>query len=177
MLFFIRLHLRLFFQGSAGEGPNGARSESGFQGRLSRVQVWSRALDAASEIPRQVRSCTAAPVLFPGLLLRWSGYDRTAGGVERVMPSECGERTCSPGSGGGGGGDGGEECQSGLDEDRVPPTVEYCPPGDLVSLFSVKTKNRRNLWKNYSCFHFDLILLLRLCFSPAKFPNLTILTT
>ncbi len=40
--------------GSAGTGPGGSRSESGFQGKLTRVQVWNRALDAGTDIPRQV---------------------------------------------------------------------------------------------------------------------------
>ena len=106
------------------ESPDGrTRTETGFQGKLTRVQVWQRALDAASEIPRQVRSCRGAPVLFPGLLLRWSGYDRTIGGVERVMPSVCGSMSCQPGYSG-------EECEV-LEKDKIAPTVEYCPPGDI----------------------------------------------
>ena len=49
------------------------RTESGFHGKLTRVQVWQRALDASTEIPRQVRSCRSAAILFDGLILRWSG--------------------------------------------------------------------------------------------------------
>ncbi len=37
------------------DGQN-IRTESGFHGKLTRVQVWQRALDAATEIPRQVQS-------------------------------------------------------------------------------------------------------------------------
>ena len=79
--------------GSATLNDDGrTRTESGFQGKLTRVQVWNRALDAATDIPRQVRSCREAPILFPGLILRWSGYDKTVGGVERIMPSVCGSQ-------------------------------------------------------------------------------------
>ena len=56
------------------------RTESGFHGKLTRVQIWNRALNTANEIPRQVTSCRAAPILFDGLILRWSGYDKTFGG-------------------------------------------------------------------------------------------------
>lgn len=52
------------------------RTESGFHGKLTRVQVWQRALDAGTEIPRQVRSCRSAAILFDGLILRWSGKIR-----------------------------------------------------------------------------------------------------
>lgn len=37
------------------------------------------------------------PVLYRGLLLTWSGYEDTAGGVERVVPSHCGQRVCPAG--------------------------------------------------------------------------------
>ena len=59
------------------------RTESGFHGKLTRVQIWNRALDTVSEIPRQVTSCRAAPILFDGLILRWSGYDKTFGGKKK----------------------------------------------------------------------------------------------
>ena len=93
------------------EDPAVRRTESGFHGKLTRVQLWNRALDAGSEIPRQVRSCRAAPVLFPGLILRWSGYDLTVGGVDRVMPSVCGSASCAPGYSG-------PDCQT-LEQDKV----------------------------------------------------------
>ena len=76
----------------------------------------------------QVRSCRDAPILFPGLILRWSGYDKTVGGVERVMPSVCGAAKCEPGFSG-------EECDT-LEKDKVPPTVEYCPPGTNIRIFT-----------------------------------------
>lgn len=99
------------------------RTESGFHGKLTKVQLWQRALDAGTDIPRQVKSCRSAPILFPGLILRWSGYDKTIGGVERIMPSVCGSMTCPPGYSG-------EECEV-LEKDKIAPTVEYCPPGDI----------------------------------------------
>ena len=98
------------------------RTESGFHGKLTRVQVWERALDTQLEIPRQVKSCRNAQILFPGLILRWAGYDKTVGGVERIMPSVCGDKRCEPGYTG-------PECNS-LDKDKIPPEVLYCP-GDI----------------------------------------------
>ena len=105
------------------ENDSRTRTDTGFQGKLTKVQIWNRALDAAIEIPRQVRSCRGSAVLFPGLILRWSGYDKTIGGIERIMPSVCGQMTCPPGYSG-------EECEV-LESDKIPPTVEYCPPGDI----------------------------------------------
>lgn len=97
------------------------RTESGFHGKLTRVQVWQRSLGVVAEIQRQVRNCKGAAILFDGLILRWSGYDKIVGGVERIMPSICGKRTCPPGYSG-------NDCQT-LEYDKIPPTVEYCPPG------------------------------------------------
>ena len=107
------------------------KTDSGFHGKLTRVQAWSRALDTNREIPLQVKSlnldenfksCKDAPILFDGLILRWSGYERTIGGVERIMPSICGERKCPPGYVG-------PDCSS-QKNDKIPPTVTECP-GDL----------------------------------------------
>jgi len=39
-------------------------------------------------------------VLYRGLTLTWAGYDDIAGGVERVVPSNCGQRVCPAGYGG-----------------------------------------------------------------------------
>jgi hypothetical protein len=39
-------------------------------------------------------------VLYRGLILTWAGYDDTVGGVERVVPSNCGQRVCPAGYGG-----------------------------------------------------------------------------
>ena len=39
------------------------------------------------------------------------------------MPSRCGLVECPPGYTG-------EKCEV-LEKDKIPPTVEYCPPGDL----------------------------------------------
>lgn len=97
-------------------------TESGFQGHLTKVQIWSRALHVTNEIQKQVRDCRTEPVLYQGLILTWAGYDDTVGGVERVVPSHCGQRVCPPGYGG-------NKCQQ-LESDKIPPKVEYCP-GDL----------------------------------------------
>lgn len=97
-------------------------TESGFQGHLTKVQIWSRALHITNEIQKQVRDCRTEPVLYQGLVLTWAGYDDTVGGVERVVPSHCGQRVCPPGYGG-------TKCQQ-LESDKIPPKMEYCP-GDL----------------------------------------------
>ncbi|UYV83192.1 clec-78 [Cordylochernes scorpioides] len=105
----------------SSEDVNVPRTETGFHGRISRVNVWNRPLDMSSEIPGQFRSCRAAPVLFDGLLLRWTGYDRVAGGtVEREAPGRCGETVCPLGLAG-------EDCQI-LQQDKAPPQILYCPP-------------------------------------------------
>ncbi|KAK7873875.1 hypothetical protein R5R35_005737 [Gryllus longicercus] len=99
-----------------------AYTESGFQGHLTKVQVWGRALDVTNEIQKQVRDCRTEPVLYRGLTLTWNGYDDTVGGVERVVPSHCGQRVCPAGFSG-------ARCEQ-LQVDKVPPKVEHCP-GDL----------------------------------------------
>ncbi|XP_077268738.1 sushi, von Willebrand factor type A, EGF and pentraxin domain-containing protein uif isoform X1 [Temnothorax americanus] len=97
-------------------------TDLGFQGHLTKVQVWGRALHVTNEIQKQVRDCRTEPVLYQGLVLTWAGYDETVGGVERVVPSHCGQRVCPPGYGG-------NKCQQ-LEADKIPPRVEHCP-GDL----------------------------------------------
>lgn len=69
----------------------------GFHGRLSRVNIWNRPLDMTSEIPSQIRSCKNSPVIYSGLLLRWTGFDNIFGTVERVGPGKCGEHVCANG--------------------------------------------------------------------------------
>lgn len=97
-------------------------TELGFQGRITKAQIWGRALDVTSEIQKQVRDCRSEPVLYRGLILNWSGYEITDGGVERSVPSSCGQRNCEVGFSG-------EQCEK-TDEDKEPPKVEHCP-GDL----------------------------------------------
>lgn len=97
-------------------------AEAGFQGKITKVQIWNRALDVSSEIQKQVRDCRSEPVLYNGLILNWAGYEVTTGGVERVVPSSCGQRKCKLGYTG-------SNCQQ-LEVDKQPPKVEHCP-GDL----------------------------------------------
>lgn len=97
-------------------------AETGFQGTITKAQVWARALDITSEIQKQVRDCRSEPVLYNGLVLNWSGYELTSGGVERTVPSMCGQRKCASGYTG-------PNCQQ-LQVDKEPPVVEHCP-GDL----------------------------------------------
>ncbi|XP_037083875.1 LOW QUALITY PROTEIN: neurogenic locus notch homolog protein 1-like [Pollicipes pollicipes] len=96
-------------------------AKAGFKGKLARVNMWSRRLDIRTEIPKQVESCRKAPVLYDGLLLRWSGYNQLLGTVEREGPSTCGELVCAPGYTG--------DCTSRA-RDKTPPRVDFCP-GDL----------------------------------------------
>ena len=100
------------------EDSGRTRTESGFKGKLTRVQVWNRELSIAQEIQNQVSERRAAPLLFEGLILRWSGYDRTVGGVERLMPSVSGESSSCRG----------ENCETDAD-DKEPPRIEYCNRG------------------------------------------------
>ncbi|CAG9863735.1 unnamed protein product [Phyllotreta striolata] len=108
--------------GKPQTGNPKAYTESGFQGHLTKVQIWGRALDVTNEVQKQVRDCRTEPVLYRGLILTWAGYEDTVGGVERIVPSHCGQRNCPPGYKG-------SKCQD-LEVDKIPPKVEYCP-GDL----------------------------------------------
>ncbi|KAH1029275.1 hypothetical protein HUJ05_002540 [Dendroctonus ponderosae] len=99
-----------------------AYTELGFQGHLTKVQVWKRALDVTTEVQKQVRDCRTEPVLYRDLILTWAGYEDTVGGVERMVPSHCGQRICPPGYTG-------SKCQD-LEVDKISPKVDYCP-GDL----------------------------------------------
>lgn len=83
--------------GKPRSGNPKAYTESGFQGHLTKVQIWSRALDVTAEVQKQVRDCRTEPVLYKGLVLTWAGYEDTAGGVERLVPSSCGQRKCPSG--------------------------------------------------------------------------------
>jgi len=75
----------------------------------------------------QVRAYGKAEIIYPGLILNWAGYDKTVGGVERIMPSRCGLVECPPGYTG-------DKCEV-LEKDKIPPTVEYCPPGEFLLEF------------------------------------------
>ncbi|XP_042883171.1 sushi, von Willebrand factor type A, EGF and pentraxin domain-containing protein 1-like isoform X2 [Penaeus japonicus] len=99
----------------------GYTNERGFHGRIARLNAWNRPLDFRTEIPKMVRSCMNSPVIFDGLLLRWTGYDNVRGNVERVGPSTCGQYVCPPGYTG--------DC-SVLERDKTPPRVNHCP-GDM----------------------------------------------
>jgi len=98
-----------------GESTTGA----GFHGRVSRLNVWNRVLDTGLEVPQQFKSCRHAPVIFSGLLLRWTGYDSISGNVERISPATCGQRVCPTGFTG-------DDCRI-LQQDKSPPQVLHCP--------------------------------------------------
>lgn len=99
-----------------------AYTEAGFQGKITKAQIWGRALDVTSELQKQVRDCRSEPVLYRGLILNWAGYEVTSGGVERSVPSSCGQKKCASGYSG-------ALCQQ-IEADKEPPQVEHCP-GDL----------------------------------------------
>lgn len=44
-----------------------------------------------------MRDCRTEPVLYQGLILTWSGYEDTQGGVERIVPSHCSHHVCPAG--------------------------------------------------------------------------------
>ncbi|XP_018027289.2 sushi, von Willebrand factor type A, EGF and pentraxin domain-containing protein 1, partial [Hyalella azteca] len=90
----------------------------GFHGRVARLNVWNRAVDYRVDVPKMARSCMKSPVMFEGLLLRWAGYDRVEGNVERVGPSNCGQHVCPLGYTG--------DCTV-LQRDKTPPRVDHCP--------------------------------------------------
>ncbi|KAK7079934.1 Calcium ion binding, partial [Halocaridina rubra] len=107
--------------GSVESDFSGYPNERGFHGRIARLNAWNRPLDFRTEIPKMVRSCMNSPVMFDGLLLRWTGYDSVRGNVERIGPSTCGQYVCPPGYTG--------DCTV-LERDKTPPRVDHCP-GDI----------------------------------------------
>ncbi|CAG7724478.1 unnamed protein product [Allacma fusca] len=96
-----------------------APQDTGFIGALSRVQLWNRPLDISKEIQKQVRGCRTEPVIYQSLIVPWNGYDRISGGVERVVPSTCGDRVCPPGMSG-------SRCDV-MTADKIPPQLTHCP--------------------------------------------------
>lgn len=97
-------------------------TEAGFQGRITKAQIWLRALDVTSEIQKQVRDCRSEPILYRGLTLNWAGYEVTSGGVERTVPSSCGQKKCIASHSG-------AQCTQ-VDVDKEPPQKVHCP-GDI----------------------------------------------
>jgi len=105
---------------------------SGFYGRLSRVNVWSKALDINSEIPKQFRNCKNAPLVARDqMLAHWTNYDLIQGNVEREQPGQCGQRVCPVGLTG-------DECAI-LQQDKQAPKVLLCPPDMWVITPNVST--------------------------------------
>lgn len=104
---------------------------TGFQGRISRVNIWNRPLDTSYEIPNQFRSCKNSPVIFNGLVLRWTGYDVIEGTVERESPGKCGVKVCPTGYTG-------DDCKI-LQQDKIAPNVLHCPSDIWVISKNVST--------------------------------------
>ncbi|GMT25305.1 hypothetical protein PFISCL1PPCAC_16602, partial [Pristionchus fissidentatus] len=61
-----------------------------FNGRISRLSVWERALDFETEIPTLVGDCLGAEEIHQGLLIRFVDFDDISGRVEREEKSDCG---------------------------------------------------------------------------------------
>lgn len=104
---------------------------SGFYGKLSRVNIWSKALDINSEIPKQFRNCKNAPMISQQLLTHWANFDLIHGNVEREQPGQCGQRVCPIGLTG-------DECAI-LQQDKQAPKVLLCPPDMWVITPNVST--------------------------------------
>ncbi len=87
----------------------------------------------------QVDSCQGAETVFSGLVLRWTGYNRLSGKVEKVVPSSCGSHLCPESVEARG-------CSSSeaVSMDKTSPNMEFCP-GDLfvVTPFKVKVQGRK----------------------------------
>ncbi|CAK9296951.1 unnamed protein product [Gordionus sp. m RMFG-2023] len=66
-----------------------------FRGYVSRVNLWDRILSYEAEIPLQSVNCAKAPIVYDGLLARWSDY-HMVGDTERI-PSSCGNSLCEEG--------------------------------------------------------------------------------
>ena len=69
----------------------------GFHGRVARLNVWDKPINYKRELTVMAKDCMQSPVIFDGLLLRWSGYEKIQGNVERIGPSACGKKICPPG--------------------------------------------------------------------------------
>lgn len=96
----------------------------GFHGRVARLNVWDKPINYKRELTVMAKDCMQSPVIFDGLLLRWSGYEKIQGNVERIGPSACGKKICPPGYFG--------DCDV-LQRDKTPPRVDHCP-GDIWAI-------------------------------------------
>lgn len=99
-------------------------------------------MDVIADIQKQVRDCRTEPVLYRGLVLTWAGYDEIVGGVERVVPSQCGQRNCPPGYTG-------SKCQN-LEIDKVLyglPSSPFCPSLLLIKFFTYFLTSWRRSFK------------------------------
>ncbi|KAG1655606.1 Fibropellin-1 [Nymphon striatum] len=110
--------------GAEQNSNNEAVAGKGFHGRVSRMNIWQRTLGVEVEIPTQLSSCKNAPVMFDDLIVRWTGFDRVSGNVERVGPGECGKIVCQPGYSG-------DNCKI-LAQDKESPVVDFCPDDQMV---------------------------------------------
>ncbi|CAL2041937.1 unnamed protein product [Caenorhabditis brenneri] len=68
----------------------GSTSLPSFTGSIARVGVWNRVIDFEEELPQMVQHCQRSEEVFKGLLVRFEGYTRVSGRVERTHKSTCG---------------------------------------------------------------------------------------
>ncbi|KAL3983031.1 EGF-like domain family protein [Acanthocheilonema viteae] len=75
---------------SLGEPINEFSNEPKFVGSITRINIWKRAIDFEAEIPSIVHQCQQKQVIYDDLILRFAGYTRLSGKVEKVVRSTCG---------------------------------------------------------------------------------------
>uniref|UniRef100_A0AC35U7X4 Sushi, von Willebrand factor type A, EGF and pentraxin domain-containing protein 1 n=1 Tax=Rhabditophanes sp. KR3021 TaxID=114890 RepID=A0AC35U7X4_9BILA len=63
-----------------------------FVGSISRVNVWNRAIHFDNEVPNMAKDCQGAEEIFEGLVIRFTGYNKFKGKVEKVAKSTCGRK-------------------------------------------------------------------------------------
>lgn len=88
-----------------------------FVGSIARVGVWNRVIDFEEELPLMVQHCQRSEEIYKGLLVRFEGYLKIIGRVERTHKSTCGS----------------EEKSKAQLHASEPILVEDCPSDIVVS--------------------------------------------
>uniref|UniRef100_A0A8R1HK39 Sushi, von Willebrand factor type A, EGF and pentraxin domain-containing protein 1 n=1 Tax=Caenorhabditis japonica TaxID=281687 RepID=A0A8R1HK39_CAEJA len=94
-----------------------------FVGSIARVGVWNRVIDFEEELPLMVQHCQRSEEIFKGLLVRFEGFSKIVGRVERTHKSVCGT----------------EQKSSRELHDSKPIQVEDCPSDMVVSSMDRET--------------------------------------
>ncbi|CAI5447536.1 unnamed protein product [Caenorhabditis angaria] len=74
----------------AGITLGSSEASGAFVGSLTRINVWNRVLDFEEELPQMVQHCQRSDEIYKGLLVRFEGYNKIIGRVERTHRSSCG---------------------------------------------------------------------------------------